>query len=357
MSAIDRIKLHAPAGNLECLKAAADCGADAVYFGFNTPSNLRNFKGINFSYTEAQRGVDYLHQAGKQALIAVNNYPQKRELSHCYQAIDRAAAMQADGVIISDLALLDYSRRRYPSLSIFLSVQAGACHPQSINFLAEEFGIEWVILPRVLTLEEIARLGADTDVRLEAFGFGSLCINYEGKCYLSAYITGESTNTIGTCSTPKYLSFHQAGRVIARINGKAINSFSYAEISRDAHLSAGLPREELSQWGNHFLINRRQLCKARYGLNGGRDFQLNGFVYLNTLSILPRLIRAGISAVKIEGRQRNVSYVKDITAVFREAIDACYRSPERYGGREEWTIPCRRQFPEIAPSTTCYLGK
>ncbi len=324
----NKIKLHVPAGNLECLKTAADCGADTVYFGFDTVSNLRNFKGINFSYSDARWGIDYLHKLGKKALVTVNSYPQKQELPVCCEAIDRAYAMQADGVILSDPALLEYSKGKYPELSIALSVQAGACHHESINFFADEFGVDRVILPRVLTLEEIGHIKANTNVPLEVFGFGSLCINYEGKCHLSSYITGESTNTIGTCSTPKFLSFHQGERVIARINGKAINSFSYPDISRDAHLSGGLPEEELTQWGNHFLINRRQLCKARYSLNGAQNFQLNDFVYLNTLSILPELVRSGISALKIEGRQRNTSYIEDITTIFRKAIDNYHFSPQ-----------------------------
>lgn len=352
-----KAKLHVPAGNLECLEIAINCGADAVYFGFNTASNLRNFKGINFSYADAKRGIDCLHKAGKKAIITINSYPQKEELSICYKAIDKAATMQTDGVILSDLGLLSYTKDKYPGLDIHLSVQAGACDMETINYFAEEFGVSCVVLPRVLTLKEIAHLSAKTDVRLEAFGFGSLCINYEGSCHLSSYVTGESTNTIGTCSTPRYLSFDQTDRVIARINGKAINSFSHSEIGYDAHLSDGLPTEELAQWGNHFLINRRQLCKARYMLNGGNDFQLNGFVYLNTLSLLPELISSGISAIKIEGRQRNVSYIKEITTMFREAIDLYYDSESEYEEQAAWDYSCRRQFPDIAASTTCYLGR
>jgi collagenase-like PrtC family protease len=353
----DKIKLYAPAGNLDCLRAAVDCGADAVYFGFDTPSNLRNFQGINFSYADAELGVHYIHQAGKEAFITINSYPQKSELALCYEAIDRAAHVGADAVILSDLALLDYTRRKHPGLRIHISVQAGVCNRQAIEFFTAEFGVECFILPRVLTLDEIRQLRECTNAALEVFAFGSLCINYEGRCQLSSYITGESTNTVGTCSTPKFLSFECADRVIALINGKAINSFSYAEIAKDAHLANGLPKEEISQWGNHFLINRRQLCKARYRINGGQNFQLNEFVYLNALSILPQLINAGVSALKIEGRQRNAAYVKDTISMFREAIDNCYLPPDKYKPNKIWMRQCQRQFPEIAASSGCYLGK
>ncbi len=349
-----KIKIHAPAGNLECLKAAADSGADMVYFGFDTPSNLRNFKGINFSYTDAQNGVDYLHKSAKKALITVNNYPSKNEFEFCYEAIDMAYAIGADGVILSDLGLLEYGKIKYPQLRIYLSVQAGACNKEIIDFFESEFDIDCLILPRALCLDEITELAENTDVPLEVFAFGSLCINYEGRCHLSSYITGESTNTVGTCSTPRYLSFVQDKKdVIARICGKAIHKLS----CNDANLTEGLPKAELSQWGNHFMINRRQLCKAQYRLSNNMDYQLNDFVYLNTLNILDKLISSGISALKIEGRQRNSAYIRDIVSVFRYAVDSYYNNAGLDDKDYYTDDSCCRQFPGIVPSVSCYLGK
>ncbi|MBI5789253.1 MAG: U32 family peptidase [Candidatus Schekmanbacteria bacterium] len=352
-----KFMLHVPAGNLECLKAAADSGADVVYWGFNSPSNLRNFPGINFSCEEAFSGVDYLQRKGIKSLITINSYPQKDQLALCFEAIDQAHAIGADGVVLSDLALLEYCKNNHPQLEIYLSVQAGACNTEAINFYVNEFAVDWVILPRVVTVDEIARISKSTDVPLEAFAFGSLCINCEGKCQLSSYITGESTNTIGTCSTHKFLSFHQADKIYARINGKAINCFAPDEIKQDAHFAGGLPQEELHQWGNHFLINRRQLCKARYLLHDGKSYRLNNYVYLNTLELLPQLWQAGIRALKIEGRQRNAGYVGEVTKVFAAAVRAFRDHPDNYTVPDSWMDACRRQFPEIVPSTTCYLGK
>lgn len=361
MSITKRVRLHVPAGTLECAKVAVDCGADAVYFGFDTPSNLRNFRNINLSYADGWRAVEYIRAAGKKALVAVNNYPQMSDgIAICFEAIDQAAAMGADSVIVSDLALLDYARNTYPQLGLNLSVQAGACSSETIRFYVDSFKIGCVVLPRVLTLKDICNLRALLSIDLEVFAFGSLCINREGSCHLSSYITGESTNTIGTCSAPRYLTFHQTDRVVARINGKAIQAFSYEDIQSDQYLSGlsgQLPKEELHQWGNHFLINRRQLCKAQYVLDNAANFRLNDFVYLNTLEILPGLIRAGVNALKVEGRQRNASYVRDVTTMFRNAIDAYYEAHGGTGPSAECRTACARQFPGITPATACYLRK
>ena len=356
----NKIRLHVPAGNLSCLKEAVLHGADVVYFGFSGASNLRNFSGINFSVEDAKAGIDYTHRHGKKVLITVNSFPQSQQISCCHEAIDRASDLSADGVIVSDIGLLDYVKREHPELAVSLSVQAGACHYEAINFYKEEFDVDQVILPRTLTLEEMKKVEARTNVRLEIFAFGSLCINYEGKCFLSSFITGESTNTIGTCSTPNYLSFRRDDEwLVARMNGKAINKYEIGMLKNDSHFVEGLPREELSQWGNHFMINRRQICKGRY-YNSNLDnthYAFNDLVYLNILDILPRVIETGISAVKVEGRQRNPEYVKKAASLFRTAIDTYYKNPSEYSSPSSQDEICRDLFPDITPGTTCYCGK
>jgi len=356
----NKIRLHIPAGNLSCLKEAVLHGADVVYFGFSGASNLRNFSGINFSMEDAKAGIDYAHHHGKKVLITVNSLPQQQQISCCREAIDRAHDLSADGVIISDLGLLDYVKKEHPELAVSLSVQAGACHYEAINFYKEEFDVDQVVLPRTLTFEEIKNVEARTDVRLEIFAFGSLCINHEGKCFFSSFITGESTNTIGTCSTPNYLSFRKDEEwLVARMNGKAINKYETGMLKDDSHFVEGLPREELSQWGNHFMINRRQICKGKY-YNSSLDntyYAFNDLVYLNILDILPEAIETGISAIKVEGRQRNPEYVKKATLIFRTAIDSYYENPSEYSTHPSQVEICRDLFPDITPGTTCYCGK
>jgi len=355
-------RIHAPAGNLDCLKAAVDNGADVVYLGFAGPSNLRNFRGINFSDKNAAEGIEYAHARGKRVHVTINSIPGASELASCDKALAQAASLGADAVICSDLGVMQHARENHPDMKICLSVQAGACNVEAIKFYQREFGIDHLILPRVLTLDQIRTICENTDVDIEVFAFGSLCINYEGKCCMSSYITGESTNTVGTCSTPKYVSFQEKGDwLIARMNGRALGRFPKASINSNHHLEQGIPKEELTQWGNHFLINRRQICKWKYvgacKEAGEKEYYaLNNIVYLNVLPILPDLIKAGVTAFKIEGRQRNAQYVANATRMFRQAIDACLENPENYQLPEELSQVSEELFPGIPPTLGRYGG-
>lgn len=357
----EKINLHSPAGNLACLKVAVDNGADVVYLGFQSASNLRNFAGLNFSRNSAAEGIEYAHQYGKKVYLTVNSYPQVDELAVCFKAIDDAFLLGADAVIVSDLAVLEYTRRNYPNLPIHLSVQAGASNPQSIRFYQEQFGIVFVCLPRVLTIDELTEICASTDVGIEVFVMGSVCINYEGKCHFSPYITGESTNTIGTCSSPRFLTFEDEKTLLFRMNGIALNEYYPSELPSPPRIYQGRYQERntQTQWVDSFLINRRQICKGRYFNEASKsfDYAFNSVVWLNTLGILDKLIEAGASAFKIEGRQRSPEYVARATRIFRQAIDAYCREPGNYRLLDEWMAELGKLFEELQPSTTCYLGK
>ena len=361
MISLDKVKIHAPAGDSRSLRAALENGADVVYFGFNTASNLRNFKGLNFSVAEAEDAVAYAHKLNRRAHITINNYPQANELHDCYSAVDEAYRLDADAVILSDLAVLSYARSNYPELPINISCQAGVSNMQSLNFYKNEFGVNHFILPRVLTLDEIAKLAASTESMIEIFVMGSLCINYEGKCYLSSYITGESTNTIGTCSSPKFLSFEDNGALTFEMNGIKINQYQPEELSIYPKIYGGRYKKEDAEnlWIDNFLINRRQICKGRYWNDSLQtfDYSFNSVVYLNTLSILPQIITAGVGALKIEGRQRSFEYTGEAVRILRKAVDSYYADPSgfSFSGQDESRL--ERLFKGLDPCKTCYLGK
>lgn len=354
-----KIKINAPAGNLECLKAAVDAGTDGIYIGFQSASNLRNFSGINFDFKNAKRGIDYAHNYGSKVYITVNSYPQAKELPVCLKAIDDAYKLKADAVIVSDLAVLEYVKKNYPDLSVHLSVQAGASCLESIKFYQEEFGVDYVILPRTLTLEEIEEIIASTKVKVEIFASGSLCINYEGRCFLSSYVTGESTNTEGTCSRPKFLNLERKEDLITKINGISINKFSDRELLISPGLSNKFFTDGNGQWKDNFLINRRQICKGRFFNKTTRDFSytFQSPVYLNTLELIPELSRIGIAALKIEGRQRSEDYVKRSVLVWKKAIDEYLSDPSNFKIPSFFNTELDVMFESLEPSVNCYLGK
>ncbi|MDR2636983.1 MAG: U32 family peptidase, partial [Zoogloeaceae bacterium] len=263
--------------------------------------------GLNFSDQALADGVSYAHARGRKVLIAINTYPQPEREKEWQQAVDAAVELGADAVILADVGLLSYARERHPGLHLHLSVQGSATNYEAINFCAHEFGIRRVVLPRVLTLAQVEHLIQHTDVEVEVFGFGSLCVMNEGRCWLSSYATGESPNTVGACSPAKFVRWEKrrehAGEapgehMDARLNGILIDSFAPQE-------PAGYPT----------------LCKGRFEVRGDVYYALEEPTSLNVLEMLPQLITSGVSAIKVEGRQRSPAYVEQVTRTLRAALD------------------------------------
>ena len=196
-------ELVCPAGSLPALKAAVDHGADCVYLGLRDATNARNFAGLNFDEAAIAKGIAYAHAKGAKVFMALNTYPQADNPGLWRSALDKAADLGVDAVILADPGLMQYAAQRHPKLRLHLSVQGSATNYDAINFYREQFGIVRAVLPRVLSLEQVQRVIERTPVEIEVFGFGSLCVMVEGRCALSSYVTGESPNTHGVCSPPK----------------------------------------------------------------------------------------------------------------------------------------------------------
>ncbi|CAN5876687.1 peptidase U32 family protein [soil metagenome] len=308
------IDLVAPAGSLVALKAAIDKGADAVYLGLRNATNARNFGGLNFGENDIRLGVDYAHAKGREVLFAINTYPQARAVQEWRSAIDTAVAMGADAVILADPGLMAYACNRHPDLRLHLSVQGSATTLDAIELMREQFGIRRAVLPRVLTLTEIEKILKQTTVEIEVFGFGSLCVMAEGRCLLSSYVTGDSPNNKGVCSPAHAISWQEKEQTLhARLSGTLIDSYAPGE-------AAGYPT----------------LCKGRFEVEGELDYALEEPTSLNAIGLLPQLVNMGISAIKIEGRQRSPSYVAQVVGTLRAALDAAIKDPERYSPRPEW---------------------
>jgi len=298
---MNRPELICPAGTPAALKSAVDAGADAVYLGFRDETNARNFPGLNFNRKELETGIGYAHTHGAKVLVAINTFPRAGEAALWHAAVDDAARLDADAVILADIGLLDYAARKHPDLRLHLSVQAAASNPLAIGFYAERFGIKRVVLPRVLTIAEIAALNARiAPVETEVFVFGGLCVMAEGRCALSSYATGQSPNMNGVCSPASHV------RYIETANGTAskLGAFTVNEFGRDE--PAGYPT----------------LCKGRFIAAGKPSYLFEEPTSLNTIHILPELMEAGVTAFKIEGRQRGRAYVAAVVQAFREGIDA-----------------------------------
>ncbi|MCX5591290.1 ubiquinone anaerobic biosynthesis protein UbiU [Alcaligenes endophyticus] len=308
------IELVCPAGSLPALKAAVDNGADSVYLGFRDATNARNFAGLNFDAQAIATGIRYAHERGRQVLLALNTYPQASSWSSWQEAVDRAVEAGVNAIIMADLGLLAYSARQYPHLRLHLSVQGSATNAQAIRFYYEHFGIQRAVLPRVLAMQQVEQLCQQVPVEIEVFGFGSLCVMVEGRCALSSYVTGESPNTHGVCSPAKYVRWQEtAAGLESRLNHVLIDRYGAQE-------NAGYPT----------------LCKGRFNVGDENYYALEEPTSLNTLSLLPELMAAGVKAIKIEGRQRSPAYVAQVTQVWRAAIDQARAQPRRYSVHPAW---------------------
>ncbi len=312
------MELLCPAGNLPALKTAVDNGADAVYIGFKDDTNARHFAGLNFTGRKLDKAVEYIRDHNRKLHVALNTFAHPDGFSRWTKAVDNAAAMGVDALIVADIAVLEYAATRYPDLELHLSVQASATNTAAIDFYKQNFNVKRVVLPRVLSIHQVKQLAHNTDVELEVFAFGSLCIMSEGRCYLSSYMTGESPNTVGACSPAKYVRWQETNQGLeSRLNEVLIDRYSAGE-------NAGYPT----------------LCKGRFDVNlDGNDKRYHALeepTSLNTLEILPELFKANIASVKIEGRQRSPAYVEQVTRTWRAAIDRYLANPEGYSVDPAW---------------------
>jgi putative protease len=308
------VELVCPAGGLPALKAAVDNGADCVYLGLRDATNARNFAGLNFDERSLAEGIAYAHARRRKVLLAINTYPQAASWARWTAAVDRAAALGVDAIIVADMGLMDYARSRHPDLTLHLSVQGSATSYEAINFFRERFGVKRAVLPRVLSLAQVEQVVRNTPVEIELFGFGGLCVMVEGRCALSAYACGDSPNTAGACSPGHAVRWQEtASGLESRLNGVLIDRYAKGE-------RAAYPT----------------LCKGRFAAEGETYYAIEEPASLNTLELLPRFLEIGIAGIKIEGRQRSPAYVAQVTRVWREAIDAARAQGEQFAPRAEW---------------------
>ena len=294
------MELICPAGTPAAFREAVEAGADAVYCGFRDETNARNFPGLNFSREELRQSIALARRKGVQTFVALNTFMRAGDEARWYSAADDAVRIGADALIVADFGLMAYVAERYPDQRLHVSVQASASNPDAIRFLIEAFGAKRVVLPRVLTVQDIARLTRQIDCEVEVFAFGGLCVMAEGRCSLSSYATGKSPNMNGVCSPASHVRYREEGdALISELGAYTINRFGPGEAS-------GYPT----------------LCKGRFDVGGTEGYAFEDPVSLDVIDEIDALKAAGVSALKIEGRQRGKAYVADVVSSLKKALVA-----------------------------------
>lgn len=274
-------EIMSPAGYWPQLNAAIEAGADAVYFG------LKHFTArakVGFTLTELPEVMRTLHQRGVKGYVTFNTLIFDHELEAATKSLVAIAEAGADSIIVQDVGITKLARQVVPSLELHGSTQMSITSAEGIA-LAQELGVSRVVLARELSLEDIRTIRQETDCELEMFAHGALCVSYSGQCFSSEAWGGRSANR-GQCA--------QACR---------------------------LPYEMMVD----DVI--RPLNDARYLLSPGD---------LYTLKQIPEIVEIGVSALKIEGRYKDESYVALTTAAYRKAVDQAWDNlPQSVTPQEE----------------------
>lgn len=278
-----KLELLAPAGDMSKLKTAFYFGADAVYLGGKSMS-LRASAG-NFSNEEIIEAVNFAHSLGKKVYVTVNIFARNYDIALAEEYFKFLESANIDGVIISDTGLIYTCKSVAPRLNINISTQANTLNYKTVEFW-KNFGVKRVILARELSFEEIKGISENVpDIEIETFIHGAMCIAYSGRCLLSDYRTGRSSNR-GECV--------QACRWNYEIREKGSNT-EFLEMEED-------------QRGT-YIMNSKDL---------------------NLIDYIAELDDAGVCSFKIEGRMKSEYYIATVINAYRRAIDAFYKFGKDY---------------------------
>lgn len=307
-------ELLIPASSLEVLKTAVIFGADAVYIG-GEAFGLRA-KAKNFSMDEMAEGIAFAHAHNVKVYVTANILAHNEDLEGAAEYFEELKNLQPDApdaLIISDPGMFTIAKEVWPDVEIHISTQANNTNYQTYLFWWK-MGAKRVVSARELSLQEIREIRnhIPSEMEIESFIHGAMCISYSGRCLLSNYFTGRDANQ-GACTHPC--------------------RWKYAVVEEKR------PGEYLPVYENErgtYIFNSKDLCMIEY---------------------IPEIVEAGIDSLKIEGRMKTALYVATVARTYRKAIDDFFESPEKYRANMDWyqaeISKCTyRQF-----TTGFYFGK
>jgi len=255
------MKIVAPAGNMERFYSAISATADEIYLGLKGFGARRNAE--NFTVEELKQAIDYAHLRGSRIFLTLNTIMTNREIELLYPTLKDLYNYGLDAIIVQDLGYAEYLHKNFPSIEIHGSTQMTVANYHEINYL-KELGFKRIVLPRELSFEEIKEIREHTDMELEVFVSGSLCISFSGNCYMSSFIGGRSGNR-GMCAQP---------------------------------------------------------CRKEYKTScGEKSYFLSPKDQLYGLDEIKKLQEIGVESIKVEGRMKDVSYVYETVSYFRNLIN------------------------------------
>ena len=277
---MNKVELLSPAGNFECLKAAINNGANAVYLGGKNFS-ARAFAN-NFSEEELIEAVKYAHLRNVKIYVTLNTLLTEKEFNNAIKMVDFYYENNVDALLIQDLGLFYYIKNKYPDFELHCSTQMHVHNIEGIKN-AKKLGFKRVVIARESNLEFIKE-ATKQNIEIETFVHGAICVSYSGQCLMSSVSKNRSANK-GMCA--------QCCRL------------AYDLVDED---------ENIIKTNTKYLISPKDMC---------------------LINDIPDLINAGVSSFKIEGRLKSAAYVGYITRIYRKAIDAYYNNEKYFISEEE----------------------
>lgn len=285
-----QVEILAPAGSFESMKAAIAAGADAVYIG-GSRFGARAYAN-NLEEKQMLEAIDYAHLQGVSLYLTVNTLMKQKELEELYSFLKPYYEQGLDGVIVQDLGAVSYIRQQFPDLAIHASTQMTITGIYGARLLSK-LGITRLVAARELSLEELHRIHEEVPIEIEAFVHGALCYCYSGQCLLSSFIGGRSGNR-GRCAQPCRLPYTIESRAGQKVEKK---------------FKKGKQQEEA------YLLSMKDLC---------------------TLELIPQLLEAGVSSLKIEGRMKSPRYTAGVVQTYRKYVNLYLKK-----GRDSYKVDSR----------------
>ena len=273
---IQKPELLSPAGDRERFDKALYFGADAIYVG-GAEFGMRTAP-LNFTFEELADAVEAAHKKNVKVYLTCNTVPRNNELERLPSFIAKAAAAGVDALIISDLGTLNTAKKMAPDIDIHISTQAGVTNYETANVFYQ-LGAKRIVTARELSLSDIAEIRAKipSDMEIECFVHGAMCMSFSGRCLISNYLADRDANR-GDCAQPCRWKYHLM---------EETRPGEYFPVIEDDN--------------GTYLMNSRDMCMIEH---------------------IPELIKAGITSFKIEGRAKSAYYTAVITNAYRAAIDA-----------------------------------
>lgn len=287
---VEIVELISPARDFTALNAAIKNGADSIYVGIEGCNMRANVQ--NFTLETLKDAVGQCHDADKKIYVCTNTIMKNKDIDYFKEILPALYSYDVDALIISDLGALKLAIEE--GIDVHMSIQSNISNSESLNLL-EEFGVKRVVLSRELSLEEIKSITENTNLEIENFIHGAMCVAVSGRCFLSSSLYGRSANC-GECLQPC--------RKTWRLISDDEEEFELIQTENESH-----------------ILSPRDLCMIEY---------------------IPELIEAGIEAFKIEGRARSADYVATVTKVYREAIDNYESGNWKFD--EKWVEELKKVF-------------